>query len=169
METQSRVNRNDSRAVHLIRTQPTETNVMYFYDLMEPGQDCAEYEKLLSDLSKFVGDCVRYLIDAFNVANVKAAKEQCSSHTTVLMLVRHIIEAIDGVSVLVREGCAENCGPLLRSAFEGQLGVLYILQADRTARGLAYQVAHAHRRIKMYKKFDPNDALAWIPTGGKIG
>ncbi len=132
---------------------------MFFRDLVEPGEAWAEYEKLLSDLSTFVGDCVRYLINAFKVAHVKAAQEKCSSHTTVLMLVRHVIESIDGVSVLVQKGCAENCGPLLRSAFEGQLGVLYILRADSKKRGLAYQVAHAHRRIKLYRKFDPSDAV----------
>lgn len=132
---------------------------MFFHDLAEPGEAWTEYEKLLSELSKFVGDCVRYLVDAFNVAHAKAAQEKCSSHTTVLMLVRHVIESIDGVSVLVQKGCAENCGPLLRSAFEGELAVLYILQTDSKRRALAYQVAHAHRRIKLYRKCDPNDAL----------
>jgi hypothetical protein len=99
------------------------------------------------------------LVDAFDVAHAQAAVDPCYSHTTVLLLVRHVIESIDGVSILVERGSAENCGPLLRSAFEGQLGVLYILRADSRRRGLAYQVAHIHRKMKMHRKWDRNDPL----------
>lgn len=132
---------------------------MFFRDMIESTEQWEGYEKLISDLSRFVGDCVRYLIDAYDVAQVGSVHEQCFSHATVLMLARHIIESVDGVSVLAERGCAENCGPLLRSAFEGQLGVLYILEADSKRRALSYQVAHAHRKIKMYRKCDPNDPL----------
>jgi hypothetical protein len=34
------------------------------------------------------------------------------------------------VAVIVARGCAEASAPLLRSAFEGQLGVSYILADD---------------------------------------
>ena len=129
---------------------------MYFREMIESEEEWAGYEKLLSDLATFVGDCVRYLIDAYNIAETGSIHEQCYSHATVLMLARHVIESIDGVAVLTERGCAENCSPLLRSAFEGQLGVLYILQSDSKRRALAYQVAHAHRKIKMYRKYDPN-------------
>lgn len=132
---------------------------MYFRDLLASPDECAGYEELLSKLSEFVRDCVTFLIDAFEVAQAGSTKEQCYSHATVLMLTRHVIESIDGVSVLVERGCAENCGPLLRSALEGQLGVLYILEADSKRRALAYQVAHVHRQIKMYRRYDPDDPL----------
>lgn len=98
---------------------------MFFRDMIESKEQWAEYEKLLSHLANFVGDCNRYLIDAYNVAQVGSVQDECYSHATVHMLTRHIIESVDGVSVLVERGCAENCGPLLRSAFEGQLGVSY--------------------------------------------
>lgn len=132
---------------------------MFFREIIDSDEQWAEYEKLLSDLANFVHDCVRYLIDAYDVAQVSSFPDQCYSHATVLMLVRHVIESVDGVSVLVEKGCAENCGPLLRSAFEGQLGLLYILEADSKRRALSYQVAHAHRKIKMYRKCDPDDPL----------
>ena len=132
---------------------------MFFRDLIVSAEQWAGYEKLISDLSQFVGDCVRFLVDAYDVAQFGSAKEQCYSHATILMLTRHVIESIDGVSVLAERGCAENCGPLLRSALEGQLGVLYILEADSKRRALSYQVAHAHRKIKTYRKFDPNNPL----------
>jgi hypothetical protein len=132
---------------------------MYFRDMVESPDEWAGYEEMLSKLSQFVRDCVTFLIDAFEVAQAGSAKEKCYSHATVLMLTRHVIESIDGVSVLAERGCAENCGPLLRSAFEAQLGVLYILESDSKRRALGYQVAHAHRKIKMYRKYDPSDPL----------
>lgn len=132
---------------------------MYFRDMLESPVEWAVYEEVLSKLSQFVQDCVSFLIDAFDVAQAGSAKEKCYSHATVLMLTRHVIESIDGVSVLAERGCAENCGPLLRSAFEGQLGVLFILEADSKRRALAYQVAHAHRKIRMYRRYDPSDPL----------
>lgn len=132
---------------------------MYFRDLVESAEQWEEYEKLLSDLAGFVGDCVRFVIDAYNVAQIASFQDRCYSNATVLMLTRHVIESVDGVSVLAERGCAENCGPLLRSAFEAQLGVLYILDADSKRRALSYQVAHAHRKIKAYRKCDPNDPL----------
>lgn len=132
---------------------------MYFRDVIESPEQWAGYEELLSGLSQFVRDCVRFLIDAFDVAEAGSAKENCYSHATVLMLARHIIESIDGVSVLAERGCAENCGPLLRSALEGQLGVLYVLETDSKRRALAYQVAHVHRKIRMYRRYDSNDPL----------
>jgi uncharacterized protein (TIGR03067 family) len=132
---------------------------VFFRDRIESADQWESYEKLIAGLSHFVNDCVRYLIDAFDVAQVGSVHEQCYSHATVLMLARHVIEAVDGVSVLAERGCAENCGPLLRSAFEGQLGVLYILEAESKRRALSYQVAHVHRKIKAYRKYDPNDPL----------
>lgn len=132
---------------------------MYFRDVIESDEQWSRYEKLLSDLAQFVRDCVHYLIDAYDVAQVGSVSDQCYSHATVLMLARHIVESVDGVSVLAERGCAENCGPLLRSAFEAQLGVLYILESDSKRRALSYQVAHAHRKIKMYRKCDPNDPV----------
>lgn len=132
---------------------------MYFRDLVESEEQWQNYEKLLLELAGFVGDCVRFVIDAYNVAQVTSSQDRCYSHATVQMLARHVIESVDGLSVLVERGCAENCGPLLRSAFEAQLGVLYILDANSKRRALSYQVAHAHRKIKAYRKCDPNDPL----------
>ena len=104
-------------------------------------------------------DALMYFRDLVDVAQIASVQDRCYSHATVLMLTRHVIESVDGVSVLVERGCAENCGPLLRSAFEAQLGLLYILDTDSKRRALSYQVAHAHRKIKAYRKCDPNDLL----------
>jgi hypothetical protein len=72
-----------------------------------------------------------------------------------LLLVRHVIESVDGVAILVSGSGSHPCQPLLRSALEAVLGVLYILEKDTKQRGLAYQVAHAHKKIKLYDRLDP--------------
>src|SRR5208283_5075674 len=78
-------------------------------------------------------------------------------HSTVLMLARLFCEQNDGVAILAAEGCAEPSKPLCRSALEATLGIQYILEKDSERRGLAYQVAHAHRKLKIYRKLNPKE------------
>jgi len=132
---------------------------MYFRDLVTDPSQLPQYEKQCEALSDFVSECVRFLIDGFEAAQKAASCSPCYSHSTVLMLARHVIVALDGVSVLVRQGCAENCSPLLRSAFEADLGLSHILAKDSQRRAIAYQVAHIRRRIKSYRRLDSTDDL----------
>lgn len=129
---------------------------MYFRELIESGADWQRFETLLGNLSTFLEDFLRKLvIPSLDVAISRASRQPQFFHVTAWMLVRHVISSIDGVSVLVAKGCAENCGPLLRSALEAQTSLAYILQADSERRGLAYQLAHQHRKIKFLKACDP--------------
>lgn len=132
---------------------------MYFRDLVTDASQLPPYERLCESLSTFVAECVRFLVDGFEAAQKAASSSPCYSHSTVLMLARHIIVALDGVSVLARQGCAENCSPLLRSAFEADLSLSYILAKDSQRRAIAYQIAHIHRRIKSYRRLDSTDDL----------
>ncbi|MAX38813.1 MAG: hypothetical protein CME33_19830 [Gimesia sp.] len=159
VNTAAKMNLGHKECVLVRMGSSREDALMYFRDLVESEEEWQNYEILLSDLAGFVRDCVQFLIDASDVAQIASVQDRCYSHATVLMLTRHVIESVDGVSVLVERGCAENCGPLLRSAFEAQLGLLYILDTDSKRRALSYQVAHAHRKIKAYRKCDPNDLL----------
>lgn len=132
---------------------------MYFRDLVTDPSQLPPYEKQCESLSNFVAECVRFMVDGFEAAQKSASSSSCYSHSTVLMLARHIIVALDGVSVLARQGCAENCSPLLRSAFEADLSLTHILAKDSQRRAIAYQVAHIHRRIKSYRRLDSTDEL----------
>jgi hypothetical protein len=131
---------------------------VFFQDLVQQPDEWKAYEQLLGNLSQFLGECIRLLlVEAHRLVEANAATDGKHHHGTVLMLVRHLIEAIDGVSILASKGSAENCGPLMRSAFEAQIEIDYILQSDSERRGLAYQVGYAHRKIKMYRRYDRND------------
>lgn len=128
---------------------------MFFPDLLVSDDERRKFEKACTEFSAFFDDCNACLIHAFNAAHEAAAKSNEQYHVTILLLVRHVIESLDGVSILVFKGGSHPCQPLLRSALEAVLGILYILEGDTKRRALAYQVAHAHKRIKFHEKLDP--------------
>lgn len=130
---------------------------MYFADLLVDQSSRAEYESLLAKLSDLVTDSVGLLARAWKLSELASYPEHKLHHVTVQVLARHICEALDGVAALTAAGCAEPCKPLMRSAFEAMLGIQYILEKDEERRGLAYQVAHAHRKMKLYRRLDPSD------------
>jgi len=130
---------------------------MYFRDTITSNSDWTQYEALLRNLSEFVQDCVSHALKAYRVVEQAGAGDGKYYHATAILLVRHLCEFIDGVSVLVARGCSEPCKPLLRSAFEAQIGLLYILEGDTERRALAYQVAHAHYRMKLFRKMKEDD------------
>jgi len=128
---------------------------MFFADLLQNAQDKETIEKTCEEFATFISDCVKSLIDAYNVAVTKAETTKGNHQITVFLLVRHAIECLDAVSVLVSKGCSNPCQPLLRSTLEATLGIFYILKEDTTRRALAYHVAHYHRRLSLYRKMDP--------------
>jgi Family of unknown function (DUF5677) len=127
---------------------------MMFSDLLPSDSQRADLEKVCVEFAEFIQTCVQCLKQGYDAVNATTAQER--RHLTLLLLVRHVIESLDAVAVLVSKGCSQPCQPLLRSAMEGMMGALYILETDSERRGIAYQVAHAHKRIKLYEKLDPS-------------
>jgi hypothetical protein len=127
---------------------------MLFSGLLPSDSERGRLEKVCAEFSSFVQDCIGFLVQAFKISQEAAAKTNKVHHSTVLLLARHVVESLDGVSVLVGEGCSQPCQPLLRSALEAMLGLFYILESDTERRALAYHVAHAHKKIKLYEKLD---------------
>ncbi|NWL87465.1 hypothetical protein DMN77_07590 [Paenibacillus sp. 79R4] len=60
--------------------------------------------------------------------------------STLIVLLRDYLELLDGISVLVRQGCSEAAIPIIRATFEYYLSILYILQEESYKRALSYQV-----------------------------
>jgi hypothetical protein len=130
---------------------------MYFADQLTPGCDKSGYDAILRRFADLIVEAIKLLREGWKIAEVASFPEQKHHHVTVQVLTRHVCEFLDGVSVLAEQGCGEPAKPLLRSAFEAMLGIQYILEADSERRGLAYQVAHAHRRMSLYRKLDPDE------------
>ncbi len=127
---------------------------MFFADLLQSDQDRRTIEKTCEAFASFISDGVKSLVGVYNVALEKAANTKENHQVTVFLLSRHVIECLDAVSVLVAKGCSNPCQPLLRSALEALLGLLYIFKNDTKRRALAYQLAHYHRRLSLYRKMD---------------
>ncbi len=78
------------------------------------------------------------------------------SDLVVLTIYRFILDNLDGVSILFKNGSIDTTGILLRSIFEGLLALLYILEEETELRALSYQVAHYHKEIANFRKIDSN-------------
>jgi len=74
-----------------------------------------------------------------------------------MVLYRHVIEMVDAVEVLVANSCGTAAIPVLRSAFEGTLGLLYLLSDDAiyVNRALSWLVANIHVAIKTRQVLEP--------------
>ena len=128
---------------------------MFFPDLLRTDTQRDEHKKVCSDFSAFLKECLACLVEACQIAEQSAAKSPEVYHSTVILLTRHVIEYVDGVAILISQGGSQPCLPLLRRALEATMGVMYILKADTKRRALAYQVAHTHRKLKLYDQLDP--------------
>ena len=100
---------------------------MFYPELLKTDGDRQSFDNICTVFSEFFHDCNRCLVLAWEIAHEAAALTKEEHHTPILLLVRHVIESLDGVSILVSKGGSHPCQPLLRSALEAVLGVLYIL------------------------------------------
>jgi len=112
-----------------------------------------EYKDLLIQIAEIIEECVNFGTHILAWCSKKPKKD--GSDLTITLIFRHFIESLDAITVLIKHGCADPTEPLLRSIFEALIGLEYILEKDTVQRALSYEVAHAHRKISLYKKIDP--------------
>jgi hypothetical protein len=86
---------------------------------------------------------------------VRTGKE--NEDVAAMALYRHLIEMVDAIEVLVTNSCGTAAIPVLRSAFEGTLGLLYLLSDDAkyVDRALSWLVADIHVGIKARQMLEP--------------
>jgi hypothetical protein len=113
-----------------------------------------QIKSLLDRIGELLQRCVNYGTELIPLLD-EAAKDT-DEGVAILTLLRHTIEMLDGVEILVRRGAADPCFALLRSMMESIFSIEYIIEADSRNRGLAYQVQHAHDRIELYRRMDPS-------------
>jgi hypothetical protein len=71
-----------------------------------------------------------------------------------LLFLRNQIELIESISVLLQSALTDPCKLLLRTSFETQLQLEYLLGDDQDRRGACFIVWNAHKSISTYKKSD---------------
>lgn len=72
-----------------------------------------------------------------------------------VLLYRELIEMLDAARVLIGEGVTHGTVPILRSMWEIDLQLAYLLEKDHVDRGLAYHVAAIRESIRRLKTWDP--------------
>ena len=125
-----------------------------FVELNESADRIAEYESHLRDYSIALSAAVDHL--ARFVQLTAGIKGNSLHRGVVTMLARHVVEEIDAASILIEKGSAQPCKSHLRSAFEADLGIRYILESDCDRRAICYLVKHVKDKLRINNKVDPS-------------
>lgn len=72
------------------------------------------------------------------------------------LLSLHLVEQIDAIASMVRQGLAEPCKLVLRAMIESMLGIAYMHESEVVRRGLSYHIGHIHDQIAWLRKLDPD-------------
>jgi hypothetical protein len=123
-------------------------------DQREPLHDC--YRRMADAVAEGLRSYL-WVVDHLHKRFLASGKD---THTVPALLLMEYAERIDGVSILARTGSAKNCVPLIRSGFELQLNLMYMLERDDVYedRCLAYELFHWTQQLKTATKCDPASA-----------
>jgi hypothetical protein len=118
----------------------------------------AEYEAFLKEREEALNGCKEFLYEACKLA-AAAYKRGHAGDLAVIALANHVVENLDGASLLLARGSVLPCYPLLRSIFDAWMGVLFILEKDSDDRGVAYFVAQLSAEKRLWEQHDPSTQL----------
>jgi len=114
-----------------------------------------EVFEVLEKFSKGIEETVNFGSLVFTWCN-ESLEGKADKEVPLILLFRHMLELLDSVSILIRESSVEPCKLQLRSMLETLLSINYLLEAEREKRAYAFLVWHIQKKIKTYKKFDPD-------------
>lgn len=94
-----------------------------------------------------------YLMDMFR-QKVNGGTEQAP----IFMLYRHVLDIGDSIGTLLRFGSTSSASILLRSLFEANLSLHFLLEGDvlNKDRSLAYWAHYQIKRLETFTKYDPS-------------
>lgn len=121
------------------------------FELNVSDERRAQHEEFLRLNSLGIQKSSEHLLRALQLM---APQDDAFTHGVVFALARHVAEEVDAISILVGKGCIEPCKAHLRSAFEAELGILYIFECDSERRAIAYHVKEARERLRSNEKYD---------------
>lgn len=104
------------------------------------------FSSKLSILSNYGIDLLKYIAQ-----NEKANK---FGHTPIVLSLRHTMELLEGISILIKYQLADPSLLLLRGMFESVIQTLYILAKDMEQRGLTFMYYDLLSNIDWYDKLD---------------
>jgi hypothetical protein len=118
----------------------------------ETNPDEAKYLLLLNQFRSCLDN-----LNQYGLQLIKKYTENTSIKTgdiPIYMSLRHQMEIIDAIGVLISKGLADPCLTLLRSLFESFLQVEYILENDSEQRGRSFIYFEKLKEIEWFEKLD---------------
>jgi hypothetical protein len=90
-------------------TRGSKEPPMFFREMLKSDADRQSFDQTCAAFSDFFLDCNRCLVTAWGMAQEAAALTNEEHHTPILLLVRHVIESLDGA--VRRSTCSRLCAP----------------------------------------------------------
>ncbi len=113
-----------------------------------------ELEKLLAEFSDGLDSVVDF---GSNIFKWDLDKNRSGDENIPITLsLRHFIELIDAMSILIRKASVDPATLLLRGSLEVYFGLEYLFEADTHRRSMAFMVCYFHKKLKFFEKFDSN-------------
>jgi len=122
---------------------------------IHPREGQPEIEALLLEFSQGIEEVVNFgtHILKWDIDEARGTDE----NVPIVMMLRHILEMMDAVSILVKNSSIDPCKPLLRGILETILGLEYILESDTKNRALGFLIWHSHKNLKLSQKLTPGE------------
>jgi hypothetical protein len=101
-------------------------------------------------------ELVNYSTNAITRCTLETAGGPPDENVPPLVLYRHVIEATDGIEVLLSQACVTPAVPILRSSFEALLQIEYILEKPTlySQRSLSWMLYNVHDRPSFAEMLD---------------
>ena len=112
----------------------------------------SEHEQLLRDLSGLCDEVVNFGSRAFQRCRYTPAYGD--HYLPIFMLMRHSIEIVDSISILVLKSSVEPCKMLLRGLLETVLSIEWIISDRTEQRAKAYLIFKAHKELRQVERMD---------------
>lgn len=129
-------------------------------DFLNREADYEGLEGLVNTWGDLIDEIVSYGVEVFQWCNQAGSKLPKDAPLPLLLLLRHVLEMLDAISILTRTRCAEPIKLNLRSLLEALLYIEYILEdkGQWERRALSYILATKRTHHQQLQKFDPNTA-----------
>lgn len=123
-----------------------------------PRNEPEEIKQNLSFLKNILDELVNY--GSIILASDLQKKDEVRGEESIapIMLLRHALDLMDSISILVEKGSGDVPKVLLRSLFETILGIEYILKGNSRNRSLAFFVSDIIRQVELIKKLNTSTA-----------
>lgn len=115
--------------------------------------------KLDKDLKKefhLIGEALDKIVDyGENILNILSEQHKGNDLASpIFSLLAHMLNMVDGISILTKKGSSEGIIPLCRSLFETSLYFEYMFDKPYEKGAIHYQISYVHKEINERKKYD---------------